>query len=183
VEGYHKESATIPDEPVYRAIADVLTSGRTSRLYRTLVRDRQSAVSVNSSSDYPGERFPNLFLILGIPAQGHANEEVRDAIRAELDRLKKEDITREELAMVKTRAKASLIEGLNSNQGLADDLADFQTTYGDWKELFRSVDRIDRVTQADIRRVAGRTFVDTNRTVATIEPSTERRESERDAGR
>ena len=71
--------------------------------------------------------------------------------------------------MVKTREKANLIRGLADNQGLAEQLAYFQTNYGDWRELFRNVDRIDKVTKADIRRVANKVFVESNRTVAMIE--------------
>jgi predicted Zn-dependent peptidase len=71
--------------------------------------------------------------------------------------------------MVKTRSKANLIRGLGENEGLATQLAIYQTRYGDWRELFRSVDRIDKVTKADIRRVANDTFQDTNRTVGVIE--------------
>jgi predicted Zn-dependent peptidase len=55
---------------------------------------------------------------------------------------------------------------------LATQLAIYQTRYGDWRELFRSVDRIDKVTKADIRRVANETFQDTNRTVGVIETAT-----------
>ena len=91
------------------------------------------------------------------------------AIHAEIDRLKKEDISDEELKMIKTRSKANLIRGLADNQGLATQLATYQTRYGDWRELFRSVDRIDQVTKADIRRIANEVFVDTNRTVGVIE--------------
>ena len=84
---------------------------------------------------------------------------------------KKEDISDDELKMIKTRAKANLIRGLADNEGLATQLATYQTRYGDWRELFRSVDRIDQVTKADIRRVANQTFVDTNRTIGVIETS------------
>lgn len=71
--------------------------------------------------------------------------------------------------MIKTRSKANLIRGLADNEGLATQLATYQTRYADWQELFRSVDRIDAVTKADIRRVANEVFVDTNRTVGIIE--------------
>lgn len=169
VEGYHKPASTDPEAPIYQAIVDVLSNGRTSRLYRSLVRDKQIAVAAQSFGSFPGEKFPNLFLVFAVPAPGRTNEEARDAIRAELERMKKEDITADELAMVKTRAKASLIEGLNSNLGLANNMAEYQSTFGDWRELFRSVEKIDKVTQADIRRVANQLFVDTNRTVAMVE--------------
>jgi predicted Zn-dependent peptidase len=104
-----------------------------------------------------------------LPMPGHKPQEVGDAIHAEIDRLRKEDISDEELKMVKTRAKANLIRSLDSNEGLAQNLAVYETLYGDWRELFRSVDRIDAVTKADIRRVANQVFVPTNRTVGVIE--------------
>ncbi len=100
---------------------------------------------------------------------GHSNDEVAGAIHAEIERLKKEDITDDELKMVKTRAKANLLRSLDDNEGLASSLAIYQTLNGDWRELFRSVDKINAVTKADIRRVASQVFVSTNRTVGVIE--------------
>jgi predicted Zn-dependent peptidase len=183
LEGYHKPASTDPDGAVYQALVDVLSNGRTSRLYRSLVRDKQIAAAAQSFPSFPGEKFPNLFLVFAVPAPGHTNDEVRGAIRAELDRLKKEDVTAEELAMVKTRARAALIEGLNSNQGLANSMAEYQTTFGDWRELFRSVDKIDKVTAADVRRVANAMFVDTNRTVAMVDTTGSQPRAGGDAGR
>ena len=104
-----------------------------------------------------------------MPVPGHKPEEIGDVIHSEIDRLRNEDIRDDELKMVKTRAKASLVRSLDSNEGLAQNLAVFQTLYGDWRELFRSVDRINAVTKADIRRVANQVFVPTNRTVGIIE--------------
>jgi predicted Zn-dependent peptidase len=92
-----------------------------------------------------------------------------EAIHGEIEKLKKEDISDDELKMIKTRSKANLIRGLADNEGLATQLAIYQTRYGDWRELFRSVDRIDQVTKADIRRIANQVFNDTNRTVGIIE--------------
>ncbi|MGH9649557.1 MAG: insulinase family protein, partial [Terriglobales bacterium] len=62
-----------------------------------------------------------------------------------------------------------LIRQLDSNQGLALQLATFERRFGDWRELFRQVERIDKVSKADIRRVANEAFRDTNRTVGMIE--------------
>ena len=71
--------------------------------------------------------------------------------------------------MIKTRAKADLIRKLGDNQGLAFQLGSAQSLYGDWRELFRHVDDIAKVSKADIRRVANATFVESNRTVGMIE--------------
>ena len=120
-------------------------------------------------SGLPGTKYPHLFAFYAAPLPGHTPQEMADAIHTEIERLKKEDVSDEELKMVKTRAKANLIRGLAENEGLAQQLAIAQARYGDWRELFRSVDRIDQVTKADIRRVANETFKDTNRTVGIIE--------------
>ena len=71
--------------------------------------------------------------------------------------------------MYKTRQRADLLRGLADNQGLANALAEYQTRYGDWRELFKQLDKIDKVSKADIRRVASKTFVDTNRTVGILQ--------------
>ena len=103
-----------------------------------------------------------------MPARGIANDAVRDAMRAEVAKIQKEEVTDEELQRFKTRAKADLLRSLNSNTGLAEQFALYQTLFGDWRELFRYVERVDKVTKADVKRVAGRCS-STNRTVARIE--------------
>jgi predicted Zn-dependent peptidase len=169
LEGYHRPNLKDKDDAVYDALADLLSDGRTSRLYRALVRDQKIASDAEGGTGFPGVKYPTIFYFFATPMPGHTTKEVGDAIHAEIERLKKEDITDDELKMVKTRAKANLIRGLDSNEGLAQDLAIYQTYYGDWRELFRTVDRINAVTKADIKRVANQVFVPTNRTVGIIE--------------
>ena len=169
LEGYHRPDYMSKDDAVYDAITDLMSEGRTSRLYRALVRDKKIAAFSAGFSGLPGIKYPHLFAFYAFPLPGHAPQEVADAIHVEIERLKKDDISDEELKMIKTRAKANLIRGLAENEGLANQLATYQTRYGDWRELFRSVDRIDKVTKADVRRVANETFTDTNRTVGVIE--------------
>jgi predicted Zn-dependent peptidase len=168
LEGYHKPSVHHPDQAVFDAIDDILSNGRTSRLYRSLVRDKQIALSTQSFSGYPGNKYPHLWAVYAMPARGITNEQVRDAIREEIERLKNEDVSDEELARFKTRARADLIRGLGSNQGLANQLVGYQTLFGDWRELFRYLEKLEAVTKEDIRRIADQTFQDSNRTVAMI---------------
>ncbi len=101
--------------------------------------------------------------------RGHTTSELRDAIHEEIERVKAQDITDEELKMIKTRAKADLIRSLGNNEGLAEALATYQARYGDWRELFRQVDKIDKVTKADIRRVSNKIFIPENRTIGVLD--------------
>ena len=169
LEGYHRPDYRSADDAVYDAIADLMSNGRTSRLYRALVRDKKIAADSAGFSGLPGNKYPHLFAFYAFPLPGHKPDEMAAAIHLEIEKLKNEDITDEELKMIKTRAKANLIRSLGSNEGLANNLAIYQSRYDDWRELFRSVDRIDKVSKADIRRVATQTFVPTNRTVGIIE--------------
>ena len=168
VEGYHRPSARHPDDAVYDAIADVLSTDRTSRLYRSLVQDKKIAAFTGAFNGFPGNKYPHQMIFFAVPTPGHTNEEVQTAIRAEIERLKNEPISDDELRMIKTRAKANLIRGLADNSGLAGQLATYEVIYGDWRELFRSVERIEKVTKDDIQRVARQTLVPTNRTVGMI---------------
>jgi predicted Zn-dependent peptidase len=169
LEGYHRPDYRDPDDSVYDAITDIFSNGRTGRLYKSLVRDQKIAAEVEGLSGFPGEKYPGLFAFYAVPVPGHTPDEMRDAIHKEIDKLKTMDVTDEELAMFKTRARADLLRGLADNEGLAHQLAEYQTRYGDWRELFKELDRIDKVSKADVRRVANRIFVESNRTSARIE--------------
>jgi len=168
-DGYHPPDLHDPDSAVYDVLGDLLSKGRTSRLYRSMVRDKQMALSAGGDSSYPGNKYPSLFFCFAIPAQGHTAAEMAAPIHEELEKLKTQDVSEAELQSIKTRAKADLIRGLADNQGLALQLGFAQALYGDWRELFRQIDRIDKVTAADIRRVAAKTFVEENRSVAMLE--------------
>ncbi|HTF44316.1 MAG TPA: pitrilysin family protein, partial [Terriglobales bacterium] len=159
LEGYHRPDYRDPDDAVYDAIADLMSSGRTSRLYRVLVRDKKIAAYSAGFTGLPGNKYPHLFAFYAFTMPGHKPDEVASAIHAEIERLKTEDISDDELKMIKTRARADLLRGLNSNEGLASQLAAYQSRYDDWRELFHSVDRINQVSKQDIRRVATKIFV------------------------
>ena len=106
------------------------------------------------------------------PFPATRTEELQKAFQVEIDKLKTQDVTDDELQMFKTRTKADLMRGLASNEGLAQQLAYYQTRYGDWRELFRYLDRVDKVTKADIRRVSNQVFQDNNRTIGVIQTQT-----------
>lgn len=169
LEGYHRPEITHPDSEVYGAIGVILGGGRTSRLYRSLVRDKQIAANVSAVPSFPGGKYPTLFVTIVFPSRGHTNVEVRDAVRAEIDRMRTEEVSDLELAMVKARAKTDLVRSLSGSQGLASNLSRYQVLFGDWRALFRSIERLDHVSKADILRVAKDTFTETNRTVGYIE--------------
>jgi predicted Zn-dependent peptidase len=170
VEGYHKPDINDPDDAVYDAIASLLSAGRSSRLYRSLVRDKKIATAAGGFPGFPGQKYPGLFLFYAFASPGHTNEEAQKAIGAEIERLKTEPVSQEELDGVKRRTRAGIIRGLGDNFTMARTLASYQALTGDWRSAFTRLEKMAAVTPADILRVSKATFVFDNRTVAEIEP-------------
>src|SRR5712692_5149081 len=100
LEGYHRPDYHDKDDNVYDAIADLMSNGRTSRLYRALVRDKKIAAFSAGFTGLPGNKYAHLFAFYAFPLPGHKNDEVADAIHVEIERLKKEDISDDELKMI-----------------------------------------------------------------------------------
>ncbi len=167
--GYHIENIRHGDWPVYQVIAGVLGQGRTSRLYEKLVKQDNLAVQTMAFAGFPGEKYETALLVIGIPTKGKTGADMETAIEAEIGRLVEGGITADELAAVKQRARADFIRGLEGNDGLAEQLAYYQSFLGDWRRLFDEMARIEAVTLEDVKRVAAGIFVPSNRTVAIIE--------------
>ena len=166
--GFHKPPVGHPDDDVFDVIESLLSDGRTSRLYRRLIDERQLAAGISSFSDYPGSRYPNLFVVSGMPRAPHTTAELEQAVYEELDRLKKEPVGPRELEKILNQLDAGEIRSLRSNSGMASRLAYFQAITGDWREIVRKRNRVAQVTPDDIRRVATTYFVKSNRVVATL---------------
>lgn len=166
--GYKKPSKYHPDRAVFDVISSVLSGGRTSWFYKELVRDRQIALQAGGFPDFPGDKYTSLFLFYAFPSSGHSVEENEQAMYELIEKLKNEGPDQETLQMVKTKARAGLIAGLDSNPGLASQLASYHAGYGDWRQLFRWLDEINAVTAADVQRVAKQYFTAQNRTVAYL---------------
>jgi predicted Zn-dependent peptidase len=167
--GYHKPDIHHPDDAVFDAITDVVGMGRTCRLYRSLVKEKRIAVYASGFQGMPGAKYPSLFLFYAVPAKGRTNQECEEAIYTEIEKLKSEPLTPEELAKAKTRARAGLIRQLDSNSGLAAMLTFYEVVTDDWRNLFEQLDKIDKVTAEDIQRVAKEYFTTKNRTVGIIQ--------------
>jgi predicted Zn-dependent peptidase len=167
--GYHKPGINHPDNAVFDAITDIIGMGRTSRLHKSLVKEKRIAVAASAIQGLPGNKYPGLFLFYAVPARGHTYQESEQAIYEEIEKLKAELVTPDELAKAKTRARAGLIRQLDSNSGLAEQITFYEVVTGDWRNLFTQLDRIDEVTAEDIQRVAKEYFTRINRTVGVIE--------------
>ncbi len=166
--GWHIPEFTHPDWPAVEALADYLGQGRTSLLYKNLVKEKKIAAASGVLPGWPGNKYPCMLMAYAIPSPGHTNEECEEQIFVEVEKMTTELIPVEEVEKIKARAKADLVNRLNSNMGMAIQLCAFATDWGDWRELFGQLERINAVTPEDIQRVAKTYLTKKNRSVAKL---------------
>ncbi|HZU97034.1 MAG TPA: pitrilysin family protein [Planctomycetota bacterium] len=165
---WHGPAARDEDSDSVDALTDVMANGRTSRLYKRLVVEEKLAVNVSMGWGEPGQKYPNLIYAFAIPAPGKKNDDCVKAIDEEIEKVKKEPCTDDELAIVKTRDRANFVRGLRGNLGIAESLATHQVQYGDWKSLFSQPKHIATLTPEDLRKVARKYLTRSNRSRADI---------------
>ncbi len=173
-QAYYLEAYPCPafqdaDYPLYELLAQVLTQGRTSRLFQRLVVQDKIALNVQAFVGYPGNKYPNRFAIYGLPAPGHTPAELAAAIETELNRLRETPIEPPELQRLQTQARMDLLQTLMSTEGMAKLLAEYTVKTGDWRNVFKQLDQLQAVTPADLQRIA-RALKPQQRTVVVATP-------------
>ena len=173
VAGWHKGSVNHPDQAVYDILERILSDGRTSRIYRDVVEEKQIALQAQALNGFPGmNKYPHLFLIYGVINQGHTTGEFEEATYAILEDIGENGVMAEEIERAKTQARAQLVRQLQSNTGLTVLFSYHEAVTGDWSDIFTYLDKIEQVSGEDIQRVIGETFTKSNRTVAMISTTT-----------
>ena len=150
-------------------LTGVLDGGQSARFERELVRDKKIAASIGA--DYsPISRSPNLLLIDATPANGHTVAELEKAIHDQIDRIKKEPVSSEELKRVKAQVVAGNVYSRDSVFYQAMQIGRLAAVGLDWRLLDDFVDKLNAVTAEQVQAVARKYLVDTNLTVAVLDP-------------
>jgi predicted Zn-dependent peptidase len=165
--GFHKPTFPSKEDAAASVLASILTSGRTSRMNKDLVQEKQIAVSVGAGSG-GGARYPNLFTFNAVPRFPHTVEEVEKAILEHIEKVKTEPVSERELQKVKNSWEASYVRQMGSNMGLAMTLTRYQLLFGDWKLYLKYKDILTGITAADVMAFAKTYLTPENRTVAFL---------------
>jgi predicted Zn-dependent peptidase len=159
---YHTVAEGHPDDFVLDILGSLL-SGRTGRLYKSLVLQQSVANSAGAGQD--SRKYEGLFEVSGVAKPGKTPEEVEQALYKELERLQKEPVDANELQKVKNQYAANNFRGIQSNFGLMVQLLVRDGNRG-WETINTDPAKHQAVTPEDIRRVANAYFKPENRTIA-----------------
>ena len=159
---YHTVADGHPDAFALDILGSVI-SGRTGRLYKSLVLQQQVANSASGFQD--SRKYEGLFEISGVAKPGKTPEDVEQALYKEIERLQKELVEANELQKVKNQYAAGVFRGIQSNFGLMVQLLLRDNNRG-WATINNDPARHQAVTPEDIRRVANTYFKPENRTIA-----------------
>jgi len=159
------------DDAALDVLAAVLTSGKNSRLYKRLVYDMQVAQNVRASQQ--SSKLAGYFQIDVTPKPGQSLPAIDKIIHAELTRVMNEPVTARELARVQNSFRASFLNRMTSVENKADILNSYNYLAGTPDYVQQDAARYDRVTRADIQRVA-RTYLAKPKVVLTVVPEGKR---------
>jgi zinc protease len=167
-EAYHIPAASHPDAAALDVLEALLGAGRSSRLYTSLIYDKQLASSAWASADLREQ--PGLFGARVTCARGVALADARAALGAELERVRTEPPSPAELARVQTQIASALVRSRQTASGIALALVHATTERGDPGVVNADLDRYLAVTADDVRRVAQTYLRAENRTVIEYLP-------------
>lgn len=163
---YHVPESKHEDYYALDLLSSILSEGRSSRLYNSIVEEKQLALQVGS---YFYEAFnPTLFNFYGVGNINVKPSVLEKAILDEIDKIINEGITENELQKVKNIKLMEFYKTLETINGLSNTIGTYELFFDDYKKMFNAPDDYKRVTAEDIRIVAGKYFTKQNRTVGVL---------------
>jgi len=166
--GYRNVPGDTPDDWALSVLAEILGDGQSSRLYQSLVKDKQLAISTASFEfDHRG---PSLFQALAYVKPGKDAKDVEAAMLAEIDRMKTEPVADWELQKARMLFKRGNVQQLRTTLSRAVAIGEYAVFYNDPDLVNSAQEKIEAVTKDDIQRVARKYLIAENRAVVITVP-------------
>ena len=163
---YHVPQTNSEEYYAIDMLESILSSGRTSRLYKSIVDDKQLAIDIGT---YYGSAFdPTVLWIYAIANQEVKPEDLEKAILDEIDKIVKEGVTDDEVQKVKNQKLIGFYKTMETINGKANTVGTYELFFGDFKKLFSAPDDYAKVTKSEIQQIAQKYFSENNRTVGIL---------------
>ncbi|MCL5037228.1 MAG: insulinase family protein [Chloroflexi bacterium] len=167
----HVPDVKDPDMHALQVLDAMLTTGRTSRMYKRLV---QGNLCVSAGSYMPTAHDPSAWEIFARLRPGVSHQKVEDEIWNEIKNIQAAPPAEEELKKAKTLLKSDFFRNCESASEIAQNIAYYEAV-GDYTFLDRYVEKVDAVTAADITRVANKYFDRQYQNAAWLIPEEEKK--------
>jgi zinc protease len=158
-----------PDTNALNVLTDVLSSGASSRLYRSLVQRKQLVANISAGVDE--RRGPGALYISAFVLPGKESAEVEAAIYEELEKLEKEPPQDWEMQKIRNANRAGYFGSIRSAQTRASMLSTYKVFYDDPNLINTRLARLNAITKEDVQRVAKTYLAPTRRTVMIVTPA------------
>jgi predicted Zn-dependent peptidase len=169
--GYHTPETKHEDYYALNILSSVLSSGKSSRLYTSLVDEKQLATQV--FTDY-GESFdPGLFNVYAVANKNVDETDLENAIFAEIEKIKKEGISETELQKIKNQKLMEFYDQVETINGKSNNIGTYEVFFGDYKKMFDAPANFNKITIADVQNVAKKYFTKSNRTIGVLKTNVE----------
>jgi zinc protease len=167
---YHVPESRNADYYALSLLSDILSSGKSSRLYSSLVDQKQLATNINTSYDNSFD--PTLFNFYVVSNKDVKEADIENTIYEELEKIKKEGVNDRELQKVKNQRLIQFYNQVETINGKADNLGTYEVFFGDYKKMFDAPSLYNKVTADDIKRVAIKYLIKSGRTVGILKENT-----------
>lgn len=165
--GYKIPDARHHDQVALSVLSMILTTGRSSRLYKSMV-DKGLCIDVGASVH--ASKDPSLFYLSFTCHAGKRAEEAMDTMDRELALLIKNGITSEELERIKNKLRTEIHMGLSTNSAVARFIGQHELVLGDVRSAIEEIERIETLEASEVNRVAGEYLKRTQRSVVIGKP-------------
>lgn len=167
-QGYLMPAEGTEDYYALDMLNNLLSGGESSRLNKELVDKKEMALQV-ASFPYAMEN-GGIFIILGITNMGVSIDELEKEIDTEIEKFKTELVSESEFQKVKNQIENDFISGNSTVAGIAENLANYHVYFGDANLINNEIERYNKVTREDLKRVANKYLVKENRVVVQYLP-------------
>lgn len=168
IQAFHVPGRTHSDFYAMELIEKILVDGESSRLYRTLVEENQSALHIIGGND--GKLGPALFFVFAQVHPRHHIDDLKAALKFEFRRLASEGVSEEELKKAKSKVRSEWISRDESTRSIADYLCMYTTVFGNPEFYFKELERFNRISVKDIQDTVKRYFQPKNGVTIDVIP-------------
>ncbi|MFV7236754.1 M16 family metallopeptidase [Flavobacterium sp. ZB4R12] len=169
--GYHTPESKNEDYYALNILSSVLSSGNSSRLYASLVDQKQLATQV--FTDFRDSFDPKLFNVYAVANKDVKEADLEQAIYVEIEKIKKEGISETELQKIKNQKLMEFYSQVETIDGKSNNIGTYEVFFGDYRKMFNAPANYNKITVADVQNVAKKYFTKSNRTVGVLKTNVE----------